>query len=309
MQAPAKIEKLVPKTTLGFEKAEEGASQMRTNGLKKRLAEGQVAVGCLLAYNAPWLIEVLGLTGYDFVTIDLEHEPINDESVANLIRTADSVGLTSIVRMPSTERVVPFLSAGVQGVLVPDLRGREHAEQIVELTRYPPIGRRTYYTQTRVADYGVGIDERVWTQHANEELLVIAMIEDIAVAEQLDDILSVDGIDGFHIGTLDLAQSLGSPPPERLEEVVAEIVQRCRAAEKHVAVGVVTPWGIESVSKRVAQGVQMLNVPSAWLLTEAVGTFLAKVEERIPESQRVPTARSVSPNPYLVHARPGSAAN
>ena len=282
---------------------------MRTNALKQRLAQGQVAVGCLLAYDAPWLVEVLGLTGYDFVTIDLEHEPINDESVADLIRAADGVGLTTIVRMACTERVFPFLSAGVQGVQVPDLRGKEHAEEIVELTRFPPLGRRTYYTQTRVADYGVGIDERTWTQQANEELIVIVMIEDIEVVQQLDEILTVEGIDGFHVGTLDLAQSLGSPPPEKLEEVVADVVQRCRAASKHVAVGVVTPWGIDSVQKRVSQGVQILNVPSAWLLTHAVGTFLADVEERIPGGQRVPAARSVSPNPYLVHSRPRAAAS
>jgi 4-hydroxy-2-oxoheptanedioate aldolase len=273
----------------------------RPNKLKRMLADGRVSVGCLLAYNAPWLVEVLGMTGYDFVTIDLEHEPINDESVADLVRTADAVGLTSIVRMPISERVFPFLSAGVQGVQVPDLRGRAHAEQIVELTRFPPLGRRTYYTQTRAAQYGVGIDEQTWTQTANEELLVIAMIEDVALLDELDEILAVEGIDGIHVGTLDLAQSLGSPPPERLDEVVAEIVGRCRAAGKYCAVGVITPWALDSVKKRIDLGVQIVNIPSAWLLTHAVGSFLEEIEQRIPESLREPTARGVSPNPYVSH--------
>jgi 4-hydroxy-2-oxoheptanedioate aldolase len=271
----------------------------RPNRLKRLLDEGGIGVGCLLAYDAPWLVEVLGLTGYDFVTIDLEHEPINDASVAELVRAADAVGLTSIARMPCTERVFPLLSAGVQGIQVPDLRGRAHAEQIVDLTRFPPLGHRTYYTQTRVAQYGVGIDERTWTQEANEQLLVIAMIEDIAILDELDEILAVEGIDGFHVGMLDLAQSLGSPTPERLEEVVAEIVGRCRAAGKCCAVGVVTPWGLEGVAKRIELGVQILNVPSAWLLTHAVGSFLAEIEQRVPDGLRVPTARAVSPNPYL----------
>ena len=275
----------------------------RPNHLKRLVEDDRVAVGCLLAYDAPWLVEVLGMTGYDFVTIDLEHEPIPDDAVAGLVRAADTVGLTTIVRMAATERVFPLLSAGVQGVQVPDLRDRAHAERIVELTRFPPLGRRTYYTQTRAAQYGVGIDETTWTAAANDELLVIAMIEDAALLDDLDEILAVEGIDGYHVGTLDLAQSLGAPTPERLDEVVADIVARCRAASKHCAVGVVTPWGLEGVSKRIAQGVRILNVPSAWLLTHAVGSFLYEVEARVPDELREPSARSVSPNPYLSTSR------
>ena len=60
-------------------------------------------------------MEVLGLTGYDFVTIDLEHEPMDPSAVAALVRTADLVGITSIVRMPASDAVFPFLSAGAQG--------------------------------------------------------------------------------------------------------------------------------------------------------------------------------------------------
>jgi 4-hydroxy-2-oxoheptanedioate aldolase len=271
----------------------------RPNRLKQRLAAGEVAIGCLLAYDAPWLVEVLGLTGYDFISIDLEHEPFEDPAVAGLVRAADAVGLTTIVRLPASERIYPFLSAGAQGVQIPDLRDRAHAERVVELTRFAPRGRRTYYTQTRAARYGIGVDEREWTRRADEELLVIGMIEHVDVLDQLDDILAVEGIDAFHVGTLDLALSLGSPPAERLDEVVASIVERCRAAGRYVAVGVVAPWTVASVEKRMEQGVQMLNVPSAWLLTHAVGSFLGEVEARVPERLRTRTARVPSPNEYL----------
>jgi 4-hydroxy-2-oxoheptanedioate aldolase len=287
---------------MGYIVDESGApilSAARPNRLKRRLADGKVTVGCLLAYGAPWLVEVLGMTGYDFVTIDLEHELIDDQAVTHLVRAADAVGLTTIVRMPASERLFPFLSAGVQGVQIPDLRDRAHAEQVVELTRFPPLGRRTYYTQTRSAQYGVGIDERTWTGDANNELLVIGMIEHVELVDQLDDILSIDGIDGFHIGVLDLAQSLGSPPPERLEEVVADVIARCREAGRFVAVGVVAPWSLDGVAKRVNQGVHMMSVPSAWLITHAIGSFLGEIESRIPDGKRDPTARTVTPNQVL----------
>jgi 4-hydroxy-2-oxoheptanedioate aldolase len=239
------------------------------------------------------------MTGYDFVTIDLEHEPINDESVADLVRAADLVGITTIVRMPASERILPFLSAGAQGVQVPHLRDRAHAEEIVDLTRFPPLGHRTYYTQTRAAQYGIGVDERTWTDEANDELIVIGTVEHIETVEHLDDILKVEGIDGIHVGTLDLAASLGSPPMEEVEAVVTDVVSRCRAAGKFAAVGVVTPWSLDGVTKRLKQGVQLINVPSAWLLTHAMGSFLSEVESRIPEDMREPTARAVTPNQYL----------
>jgi 2-keto-3-deoxy-L-rhamnonate aldolase RhmA len=274
-------------------------SAARPNRLKRLLAEGQVGIGCLLSYDAPWLVEVLGMTGYDFVTIDLEHEPMDPSAVAALVRTADLVGITSIVRIPASDAVFPFLSAGAQGVWVPDLRGRDHLEQVVELTRFPPLGRRTYYTQTRAAQYGVGIDEPTWVREADEELLVVGMVEHIDLVEQLDELLAVEGVDGFHVGTLDLAQSMGSPPAERIDEVVEEVVSRCRAAGKYTSVGVVTPWGLESVGKRIDQGVQILNVPSAWMLTHAVGSFLDQVENRIPDQLRTATARLPTPNRYI----------
>ncbi len=147
---------------------------MRPNNLKARLGEGRLLIGCILAYNAPWLVEVLGTVGYDFVVFDLEHEPLDNESVANLIRAADCVNLPSLVRMPCTERLLPFLDAGVHGVVVPDIRSREQAEKVVETTRFHPLGCRTYYTQTRSANYGVGIDERTWTQQINERQLCSA---------------------------------------------------------------------------------------------------------------------------------------
>jgi len=273
---------------------------MKPNTLKARLKDGKLLIGCLLAYNAPWLVEVLGGAGYDFVAIDLEHEPMNDESVANLIRAADGANLPSLVRMPCTERVLRFLDAGVHGVIVPDLRDRQHAEQVVEMTRFHPLGCRTYYTQTRSASYGLGIDERTWTKETNERQLVLGMIESIGAVKHLDGILAVEGIDGFHIGPLDLAQSMGYPPKAELEPVIADVVKRCRAAGKYVAVGVVTPWGMDSLPKWAAHGAQIFNVPSAWMLTHFVSQFLQDVRNQAPEHLRSwPPVPPIAHNPYF----------
>jgi 2-keto-3-deoxy-L-rhamnonate aldolase RhmA len=277
-----------------------GPGQDAGRNLKAKLAAGEVVLGCLCAYNAPWLIEVLALTGHDFVTLDLEHEPFNDESVADLIRTADALGLPTILRLPLSERVHPLLTAGARGIHVPDVKDRAHVEQVVNMTRFPPLGTRAYYTQTRATRYGLGIQESVEMARANEDLLVTCMIEDIELVKQLDSVLDIEGIDAFHVGPLDLAQSMGSPAPDELERVIADVVRRCREAKKYVAVGVITPWGLDRIERQVQQGIQIFNIASAWLLTHAIASFFNEVNGRIPEGRRSgPIAESVARNRYL----------
>jgi 2-keto-3-deoxy-L-rhamnonate aldolase RhmA len=269
-------------------------------GLKSKLAAGEVIVGSLLAYNAPWLVEVLALTGHDFVTLDLEHEPFNDESVAGLVRTADAFGLPVILRMPLGERVEPLLNTGAAGIHVPDIRDRAHLESVAAATRFPPLGARAYYTQTRATRYGLGISEDQELARANQELLVVAMVESIDLVDRLDAILDVDGIDVLHVGPLDLATSMGNPDPWEVDAVISRVVERCREAGRHVAVGVVTPWGLDRIGHQVEQGVQMFNIASAWLLTHAVREFFSEVNARIPPGRRSgAVAGPVARNPYL----------
>jgi 2-keto-3-deoxy-L-rhamnonate aldolase RhmA len=268
--------------------------------LKSKLAQGQVAVGCLLAYDAPWLVEILGLSGFDFVVIDVEHEVFSDQAVANLVRTADSVGLDAIVRMPLSERLVPLLDAGVRGVKVPDLRGRQHAEELVSLTHFHPVGRRTYYTQGRSARYDIGVDENAWMAAANDQMFLIGMIEDIDVVRQLEDILQVDEIDAFHVGPHDLAQSMGYPSPADLDDVIGGVIRRCREAGKYVSVGVITPWNLDRIGSWVDDGCNFMIAASAWILSQSMLQIHNQIRERIP-ADRQPQREllRIMPSKYL----------
>lgn len=168
------------------------------------------------------------------------------------------------------------------------------------MTRLPPLGQRAYYTQTRLARYGLGIDEVAEVARMQEDLLVIGMIESIELVEQLDTVLDLDGIDAFHIGPLDLAKSMGSPTPAEVEQVIADVARRCRAANKYLAIGVVVPWGLDTMQKRIEQGAQLFSVASAWMLTDAIGRFFNDVNARIPDGRRSgPLAPAVAHNPLL----------
>jgi 2-keto-3-deoxy-L-rhamnonate aldolase RhmA len=271
---------------------------LQENRLKKLLAEDRPAVGCLLAYDAPWLVDVLGLVGYDYVVIDVEHEPFGEPGVAALIRAADAAGIPAIVRMACSDRLVPFLTLDAAGVQIPDLRGEEHAREVVDTVRFHPLGRRTYYSQTRAADYGIGIDEPAWTQRANEQLIVIAMLEDIHVIEQLDEILEVEGIDAFHVGVMDLAQSMEYPSKEKTDAVIEDVVRRCRGAGRHVSVGALTPWSLTSIDRWYPAGVRLFSVASAWTLTDAMSRLHSEIQQHLPPEHRKESGR-VGPNPWV----------
>jgi 4-hydroxy-2-oxoheptanedioate aldolase len=266
--------------------------------VRQRLTNGEAVVGCVIAYDAPWLVEMVGLAGYDFVTIDLEHEAFDSQSVVQLIRAANGVSLTPLVRMPCDDRVLPFLSAGAKGIQVPGVNDAAYAHRIVETVRFAPLGRRTYYSQGRETDYGLGLDEAGWRASANDDVLVIAMIESVEAIDRLDEILAVEGIDAFHVGPMDLRESMGDPSAEALQAAMDEILSRCRAAGKAIAAGVVTPWGIDGIAAQVAKGIQIFNVPSAWLIADAVSAQLQAIEEVLPADLREPRAVAVTRSGY-----------
>jgi len=271
--------------------------------LKKKLAAGQTVIGCLVAFDAPWLIEMIGRSGFDFVTIDIEHEAFDEQGVVNLIRSAETTGLSSIVRMAISDRLLAYLDAGVEGVKVPDLRDREHAEELVSLTHFHPEGRRTYYTMGRAAHYGIGIDDHEWMHRANEDMFLMAMIEDINVVEKLDDILQVAEIDAFHVGPHDLAQSMGFPPPAELDDVIKRVVHRCRDAGKYMSVGVITPWNLARADSWRQEGCQILTVGSSWVVSHSMVEMHNQLRGMIPgdgQSRNQPTA--VSRSSYLASA-------
>jgi 4-hydroxy-2-oxoheptanedioate aldolase len=273
--------------------------------LKRRLADGQTLIGCLLAFDAPWLVEIIGRSGFDFVTIDIEHEAFDEQGVVNLIRCAEVAGLSSMVRMAISDRLLAYLDAGVNGVKVPDLRGRDHAEELVSLTHFHPEGKRTYYTMGRAAHYGIGIDDHEWMSRANDDMFLMAMIEDIAVVEQLDDILQVKEIDAFHVGPHDLAQSMGFPPPAELDEVIKRVVHRCRDADKYVSVGVITPWNLAKADSWRREGCQILTVGSSWVISHSMVEMHNQLRGLIsPDRQSRNEAAAVSRSSYLSAAGP-----
>lgn len=192
---------------------------LRPNELKKKLKAGHPAFGLFCSVPHPVMVEMIALADYDFVILDTEHVLVNPETLENLIRAAEALNITPLVRVadPSKETILRALDGGAMGIVVPHVETKEQAEAIVLAARYYPEGMRSLnggrpgaFGKSSLVDY---------MKRANEEILVIPMIESSTGVENIDEILSVPGIDMILEGSADLSQSYGLPWQTRSETV------------------------------------------------------------------------------------------
>lgn len=197
---------------------------LRQNKLKASLNQDKPVLGLLNSIPSPLMVEMIGYAGYDFVILDMEHVGVNPETLENMIRSAECAGLTPLVRVPNLDAstIMRVLDNGAMGIVAPRIRNRAEAEQIVSASRYYPLGMRGI-SGGRCTGFGT-IDLVSYMELANREIMVVAMIEDRNGVENIEEIVSVLGIDMVLEGAVDLSQSYGYPALP-LEPVVQEAVQ------------------------------------------------------------------------------------
>jgi len=207
---------------------------MNTLPIKEKLKRGEFVVGPFMKSRDPAMVEIVGLAGFDFAIVDMEHSALSIESVEDLIRMAEVKGIDSIVRVPeiSESAISRPLDAGASGVLVPHVDTREQAEQAVFLSRFSPLGERGMDVFARAADYS-HLTKETYLKEANRRTLLIIQIEGKKGVENLDDILQVKGLDTIFVGPYDLSQSLGVPGEidhPKVTEKIKQVVGKVRKA-------------------------------------------------------------------------------
>ena len=255
---------------------------MRTNHTKAKLAEGKVVFGGIVTRYAPDIIEILGLIGYDFVMIDCEHGPSDLDQVEHMVRAAEVFGITPIARIPdhADATVLRFLDRGVQGVIVPHVDTRPEAEAVTRAARYYPEGYRGV-GGGRPHDYGITASRNESTSWVNAQTMVIPMIEDTEAVENLDQILTVPGVDVLHVAAGDLGQSMGNAAPAEVRNLMRQVVPKIRAAGKNVGVGGNSPADAAGVAEFIKLGANFVTV-SAWgLLRIGAEDFRRRVQEEL----------------------------
>ena len=233
---------------------------MEKNNLKEVLKEGKNVFGPFMKLTDPAVVEIMGFAGFDFVIIDAEHGPISMQNAQNMIRAAESVNITPIIRVGSNDEalILRALDIGAQGIEIPQINSKPDAVRVVKSVKYSPQGERGVCRYVRAANYS-SMDKFKYFKSANKETMIIAHIEGVEGINNLDEILSVSGIDVIFIGPYDLSQSLGIPGQVNdplVVEKMKEVVLKCM--QNKVAVGTFAD-DVETAKSWVSLGVQYMS--------------------------------------------------
>lgn len=217
------------------------------NRFKAALKAGQRQIGIWCSIPDPNSIELLANCGYDWLLIDTEHTPIESTEAVALLRAAEPYATTAIVR-PGWNDMVDIkrlLDGGAQSLLIPYVQSADEARAAVAAVRYPPHGMRGVSGLSRASRFGAIKD---YITRAHEEICLLVQLETVEAIAHLDEICTIEGIDGVFVGPADLAASMGHLGDASHPEVKAKIVE---TIQRLTAAGM--PAGFLSADQEMAR--------------------------------------------------------
>jgi 4-hydroxy-2-oxoheptanedioate aldolase len=232
---------------------------MRKNAIRKTLASGGHVLNAWLAIPSSYSAELMAHQGWDSVTIDLQHGPIDFQVAVGMLQAISTTDAVPMARVPWNDPaiIMKLLDAGAYGLICPMVNSQAEAEVFVAAARYAPRGIRSF-GPNRAVQYG-GAD---YWQHANDEVLLLAMIETGKALHNLDEILSVPGLDGTYIGPSDLSLSMGRSPtldPTDKDVLGAMETIRRKTRERGLIAGVHTD-SAKTALRRYEEGFQLCTI-------------------------------------------------
>ncbi|ABM93936.1 HpcH/HpaI aldolase family protein [Methylibium petroleiphilum] len=253
---------------------------MRPNRLREIWKSGGAALNGWLAIPNSFSAETMAHQGWDALTIDLQHGVVDYQAMVPMLQALSTTATVPVVRVPWLEPgiLMKTLDAGAYGVICPMVNTREDAQKLVAYTHYAPRGTRSF-GPVRALLYG-GAD---YAQHANDTIVTFAMIETAQALDNLDDILSVEGLDAIYIGPSDLSLALGCTPTfDDVDPPVAQAIDHILArAKAHGVVAAIHNGSPEAALARIAKGFQFVTVSSdARLMAAGAQQVVAKMRDR-----------------------------
>ena len=248
---------------------------MRKNQVREKLKRGEASIGTWLTMPSVTAAGLMARTGFEWLTVELEHTPVTYETAAASFAIIAASGKVPLARIPwnTGENIKRVLDIGAFGIVVPMVNTRAEAEAAVAGARYAPLGSRSIGGQLHAANFET--DASTYYAKANDEILVVIMLEHIQAVENADEILSVPGIDAFFIGPNDLHNSMGKPPvfDSDAPEFVQAIEHLLKTGKKHNVPPGIHVADAAAAQRRIAQGFQFVAVASE------TGMMLAKAGE------------------------------
>jgi 2-dehydro-3-deoxyglucarate aldolase/4-hydroxy-2-oxoheptanedioate aldolase len=232
-----------------------------TNRFKRALADGRTLFGAWLMSGTPATAEALGVSGFDFLVVDMEHTPLETHHMIDTLRAIAGTPASAVVRMPWNDMVMVkrALDGGAQSILLPFVQDAEEARRAVASTRYPPAGVRGVAGTHRGNRWGTVPD---YFKTASDELCVMVQIETMPALARLPEIAAVPGIDAIFVGPSDLSASmghLGDIAHADVQVALRDAAHRCRKLGKPAGIIGANP---DLVAKYVEYGYQWIAIGS-----------------------------------------------
>jgi len=247
------------------------------NKVKEAWKAGKPVVNGWLAIPSAFSAEMFSQAGWDSVTVDMQHGVQDYLSCVACFQGMQPSGVTPMVRVPWNEPGIigKVLDAGAYGVICPMVNTVEEARALVQYSKYPPKGTRSN-GPIRAGAYG---SSGTYQKTANDEILVIPMIETKQAVENIGAILDVEGIDGIYIGPSDLSFSYGLEPKLDVEDpfilgiydtLLAECAKRGIAAGLHNGTA-------EYANRMIGKGFKLVTIANEVGLMVAAAKQAVKV--------------------------------
>ena len=178
------------------------------NTFKHSIAKGELQIGLWCSLCSPITAEIVCHSGFDWLLLDTEHSPNEVPDVLSQLQAVQTGSASPIVRPAWNDIVLikRLLDIGAQSLLIPFVQTAEEARRAVEATRYPPGGIRGITGSGRASRYGRVTN---YLKNASQEICLLVQVETKSALDRIEEIASVDGIDGIFIGPNDLAASFG----------------------------------------------------------------------------------------------------
>ncbi|MGB9614855.1 MAG: HpcH/HpaI aldolase family protein [Fervidobacterium sp.] len=243
------------------------------NRLRKILKDGKVAVGVTVTIGHPDVSELLANLGFDFINFDIQHTPLSIESVQYLMQSMSYSDTTPIVRVQWNDisMINRALDIGAYGIIVPFVNSKDDMERALKYARFPPEGIRSYGPRR------ASLRDPEYVKDCNREILVIPQIETSEGLENIEDILSVEGVEAFFVGPYDLSFSLGVFRQWNNPIFVRAIERVLDAAEKTGKVAGMLAL-VEEPEETIRRGFKLINLGiDTGLLLESANRLLDRV--------------------------------
>jgi len=253
---------------------------IRHNRIKEGLKKGESYIGTFVKTTDPAVVEVLALSGFDFIIIDNEHTVMDQETLTNLIRAADATQMLPTVRIRdgSDSLIRQVLDTGAMGIQVPVVNTAGEARAVVSSVKYAPQGTRGFAASQRSAAYGF-MNAKEYSEISNANTMTACYCETLEAIQNLGEIVTVEGLDIVFIGPYDLSQALGvigEPNHPKVLAAIDDIIRIVRAAGK--AVGTIAS-DAEQAMALMAKGVQYICLSSDLGMIAGMGkNFMGKIK-------------------------------